>query len=171
MITFENGAIGHWTYDAAGHGQPLRRRTVHGSRGSLECPGDRNGRPVKLHLDDGAVIADERILEYAPSYRLSPLAAELWGSERPWTYQLDLNDIDPKIVALEYHELAECVRTGTSPEVTAEEGRADVALVYAPFEAGRLGRAVTLDDLVEGRADAYLREIDDMLGVVEPRST
>ena len=167
MLTFENGAIGHWTYDAAGHGQPLRGRTVHGSRGSLECPGDRNGRPVKLHLDDGTVIADERILEYAPSYRLNPLAAELFGGERVWTYSLDLNEVDPRIVATEYHELAECIRTGSQPEMTAEEGRADVALVYAPFEAGRLGRAVTLDDLIEAAPTAYLREIDEMLGLLD----
>jgi predicted dehydrogenase len=166
-ISFENGAIGQWTYDAAGHGQPLRGRTVHGSKGSLECPGDRNGRPVKLHLDDGSVIANEQILAYAPSYRLSPLAAELFGDERPWTYSLELNDVDPKILATEYFELAECIRTNARPEVTAEEGRADVALVYAPFEAGRLGRAVTLDDMVEGRADSYLREIDEMLGLLD----
>jgi predicted dehydrogenase len=167
-ISFASGAIGQWTYDAAGHGQPLKARTIHGSKGSLECPGDRNGRPVKLHLDDGTVIDDERILEYAPSYQLSPLAAELFGGERIWTYALDLNEVDPRIVATEYYELAECVRTGAKPEVTAEEGRADVALVYAPFEAGRLGRAVTLDELIEGRADTYLREIDAMLGLLDP---
>jgi predicted dehydrogenase len=166
MISFASGAVGHWTYDAAGHGQALRGRTVHGSKGSLECPGDRNGRPVKLHLDDGTVIADERILEYAPSYRLSPLAAELFGGERVWTYSLDLNEVDPRIVATEYHELGECIRTGSAPEVTAEEGRADVALVYAPFEAGRLGRAVTLAELIDGSADPYLREIDRMLGLL-----
>ena len=141
--------------------------TVYGSHGSLECPGDRNGRPVKLHLDDGTVIADERILDYAPSYRLSPLAAELFGGERVWTYSLEFNDDRPRILALEYHELGECILTGAQPEVTGEEGRADVALVYAPFEAGRLGRAVTLDELIEGRADIYLREIDAMLGLLD----
>ena len=166
-ISFENGAVGQWIYDAAGHGKPLRGRTVYGSKASLECPGDRNGRPVKLHLDDGTVIDDERILEYAPSYRLSPLDAESFGGERVWTYNLDLNDVDPRILAQEYHELGECIRTGAQPEVTAEEGRADVALVYAPFEAGRLGRAVTLDDLIEGRADTYLREIDAMIGLLD----
>ena len=50
--------------------------------------------------------------------------------------------------------------------MTGEEGRADVALIYAPFEAGRLGRPVTLDELIAGRADAYQREIDEQLGLV-----
>jgi predicted dehydrogenase len=43
-LTFENGAIGHWIDDHAGHGQPTSRREVFGSRGSIESPGDRNGR-------------------------------------------------------------------------------------------------------------------------------
>jgi MFS family permease len=52
---------------------------VFGTKGSIAAPGDRNGRPARLTLDDGTDIADERILEYAPSYRLSPVAAALFG--------------------------------------------------------------------------------------------
>jgi predicted dehydrogenase len=166
LVSFENGAVAHWTYDQAGHGQPLRGRQVYGSRGSLECPGDRNGRPIKLHFDDGAVVDDGRILEYAPSYRLSPLAAELFGGERVWTYSFEFNDTDSKILALEYFELGACIESGAGPEVTGEEARADVALSYAPIEAGRLGRPVTLAELIDGRADVYQREIDAMLGLV-----
>jgi predicted dehydrogenase len=85
--------------------------------------------------------------------------------DRNWTYSFDFNDTDSKILALEYFELAECIRTGASPEVSGEEARADVALTYAPFEAGRLGRPVTLTELIDGRADVYQREIDAMLGL------
>jgi predicted dehydrogenase len=166
-ISFENGAVGQWIQDHAGHGKRLASRLVYGSKGSLECPGDRNGRPVKLHLDDGTVIDDERILEHAPSYKLNPLAAELWGDERPWTYTMDFNETDSRILALEYYELGECIRTGDQPEVSGEEGRADVALVYAPFESGRLGRPVTLDEMITATADVYQREIDQHLGLVE----
>ncbi|MGE3269933.1 MAG: Gfo/Idh/MocA family protein [Chloroflexota bacterium] len=165
FVTFESGAVAHWTYDQAGHGLPLRGRHVYGSRGSLECPGDRNGRPIKLHFDDGTVIDDERILEYALSYKLSPLAAELFGGERVWTYSFEFNDTDSKILALEYFELGDCVQNGTDPEVTGDEARADVALTYAPVEAGRLGRPVTLAELIDGRADVYQREVDAMLGL------
>jgi predicted dehydrogenase len=169
-ISFESGAVGQWIQDHAGHGKRLASRVVYGSTGSLECPGDRNGRPVKLHLDDGTIIDDKRILEYAPSYRLSPLAAELWGDERPWTYTMDFNETDSRILALEYFELGECIRTGSRPEVSGEEGRADVALVYAPFESGRLERPVTLEDMITASADIYQREIDQHLGLLEPIS-
>jgi predicted dehydrogenase len=166
QLAFENGAVGHWINDHAGHGLPMHSRHVYGSTGSLECPGDRNGRPVKLHRDDGTVIDNEAILDLAPSYRLSPLAAELFGGERVWTYNFEFNDTDSRILALEYHELGECIRTGAQPEVTGEEGRADVALNYAPLESGRLGRAVTLDEVVNSRVDAYQREIDAQIGLL-----
>lgn len=168
QISFVNGAVAQWIFDSAGHGQPHRSRLVYGSKGSLESPGDRNGRPLTLVLDDGTAIADERILDHAPSYQLSPLAAELFGGERVWTYSFDFNDVDAKIVALEYHELGECVATGQAPEVTGEEARLDVALNYAPFEAGRVGRPLTLDELIQGRADAYQREIDEKLKLLRP---
>lgn len=167
-IAFQSGAAGQWIDDHAGHGLGRNERLVYGSKGSLQVFGNRNGRPSKLTFDDGAVIDDERILEYAPSYRLSPLAAELFGGERVWKYEFEFNQTDAKIIATEYFELGECIRTGAAPEVTGEEGRADVALTYAPFEAGRLGRPVTLDDMVSARADAYQREIDEQFGLLSP---
>ncbi|MDQ3808722.1 MAG: Gfo/Idh/MocA family oxidoreductase [Chloroflexota bacterium] len=165
-VSFESGAIGHWIDDHAGHGQPTRARLVFGSHGSLDCPGDRNGRPIRLHLDGHPPVDDQRVLEYAPNYRLDPLAAELFGHERAWRYDLDFNATDARLVALEYHELGTCIVSGAQPEVTAQEGLADLALTYAPYESGRLGRAVTLAEVAEGRADDYQREIDIALGLV-----
>lgn len=166
QLWFANGAIGQWIQDHAGHGLPLRGRHVYGSTGSLESPGDRNGRPVRLHRDDGSIIDDGRILDLAPSYRLSPLAAELFGGERVWTYSFEFNDTDSRILALEYYELGEAIRTGTPPEVTGEEGRAAVAMVYAAFESGELGRPVTLAELIDGTTDGYQRAIDHHLGLL-----
>lgn len=165
-LSFERGAIGHWIDDNAGHGQPTRIRHVFGSKGSLECPGDRNGRPNVVHLDDGTRVEHGHVLELAPSYRLEPLAAELFGGERVWTYDLEFNDTDSRLIALEYHELGECIATAAEPEVTLEEGRRDLALTYAVFESGVLGRAVTLEEVVSGTANAYQREIDEALGLV-----
>jgi predicted dehydrogenase len=167
-ITFQSGAVAQWIHDGAGHGKGLNEKHVFGSKGSIELSNPRSGRPVTLYLDDGGAISDERILEHAPSYRLSPLAAELFGGERVWSYSFEFNDTDAKILALEYHELGECVLGGRTPEVTGEEGRADLALNYAPFEASRLGRPVTIDDMVNGRADVYQREIDEKLGLLRP---
>jgi predicted dehydrogenase len=163
-LTFESGAVAHWIDDHAGHGRPMRVREVFGARGSLDCPGDRNGRPITLHLDD-ETISDQRILEFAPSYQLDPLAAELFESERPWTYNFEFNSTDERLLALEYYELGDCIASGQRPEVTAEEGRADLALTYAPFESGLLGRRVELKEVIELRAYQYQQEIDVALGL------
>lgn len=166
MINFENGAHAQWTDHHAGHGLPFRTRRVFGTKGSIVSPGDRNGQPVRLILDDGTDIADERILEYAPSYRLSPIAARLFGGERVWTYSFDFPITDRKILALEYHEFAECIRTGTQPEVNGAVAKRDVALVYALFESQVAGRPVTIEEVETSKVDGYQREIDEHLGLI-----
>jgi len=166
LITFANGALGQWVDHYAGHGQPFSHRMVFGTRGSVAAPGDRNGRAVRLVLDDGTDVTDERILDYAPSYRLDPLAATLFGGERPWTYALDFPAIDRKLIALEYYELATCIRQGQPPEVDGVTGRRDVALVYALFESQTVGRPVTIAEVEAGAVDAYQRAIDEHLGLV-----
>src|SRR5437870_6603457 len=153
FVSFQSCAVGQWINDHAGHGKGQHSRWIYGSKGALELPGDRNGRPIKLHLDGGETIDDQRILDHAPSYKLEPLAAELFGGERIWTYSFEFNDTDSRILALEYFELGEAALGRRQPEVTGEEGRADVALSYAPFESGRLGRPITLEELYAGRSD------------------
>ena len=165
-LRFANGAIGQWIYHHAAHGLPQRGRYVYGSQGALVSPGDRNGRPLKLHRD-GKEIASAEILDYAPSYRLSSLDAQLFGGERVWTYEIPFVDTDAKILAGEYYEFASCVQIGQSPEVTGEVARRDVALVYALFESGLAGRPVTLDELESLAVDAYQREIDEHLGLID----
>jgi len=165
-INFANGALGQWVFHQAGHGQPFEHRMIFGTRGSISAPGDRNGRPTRLVLDDGTDIADERILEYAPSYKLSPVAASLFGGERPWTYGFDFPVTDRKIIAREYHEFAECIRNGTIPEVNATVAKRAVALVYALFESAQLNRPVTIAEVESGAVDTYQREIDQHIGLV-----
>ena len=168
-LRFDRGTVAHWVNDHAGHGRGQSGRFVYGSKGSIDSPGDRNGRPVTLHLTGHDSITGAEILDHAPSYRLDSLASELFGGDRVWTFDFEFNVTDAKIMALELHELASCIRTGARPEVDGEEGRRDVALTYAPFESGRLGRAVTLDEVLQashGPAYAYQGEIDRQIGLL-----
>jgi predicted dehydrogenase len=56
--------------------------------------------------------------------------------------------------------------SGVQPEVTLEEGRRDLALTYAPFESGLLGRAVSLDELLSGTVSRYQDDIDARLSLL-----
>jgi predicted dehydrogenase len=166
LITFANGTLGQWVDHYAGHGQPFSHRMVFGTQGSIAAPGDRNGQPVRLVLDDGTDLSDERVLDYAPGYELNPAAATLFGDPRPWTYAFDFPVTDRKLIALEYHEFAACIRGGARPEVDGATGRRAVALVYALFESDAAGRPVTIAEVETSVVDAYQREIDEHLGLV-----
>ncbi len=166
LITFEQQTLGQWTDHYAGHGEPFHKRLVFGTKGSIEAPGDRNGNRVRLVLDDGTDISDERVLDYAPSYRLEPVATALFENDRPWTYSYDFPSTDRKLLALEYHEFATCIRNGSKPEVGGAEALRAVALVYALFESQATGRAVTIAEIEASEIDAYQREIDEYLGLV-----
>jgi hypothetical protein len=41
-------------------------------------------------------------------------------------------------------------------------------LVYALFESDRAGRAVTIEEVESSGVDAYQREIDEHLGLLQP---
>ncbi len=166
LITFGNHAVGQWVFHFAGHGMPFHQRMVFGTHGSIAAPGDRNGSPVRLVLDEGTDVSDERVLEYAPNYRLSPVAAELFGGDRVWSYDFDFVTTDRKIVALEYHEFAECIRNGTQPEVDGAVAKRAIALVYALFESHVAGRPVTIEEVESGAVGEYQRDIDEHIGLL-----
>jgi predicted dehydrogenase len=165
LITFTNGTLGQWVEHHAGHGEQFRHRIVFGTTGSIAVPEDRTGQPIRLVLDDGAEICDERILEHAPGYGLDQITAALFGGERIWRYDFDFATTDRKLVGVEYAEFAECVRTGKRPEVDSAAGKRAVALVYALFESQVAGRPVTLAEVESGAVDGYQREIDAYYGL------
>jgi predicted dehydrogenase len=164
-LHFANGAIGQWIGHHGAHGQPFHKRILYGSGGSLESQGERNGKPLTLWRAGAEAISDTRILDCAPEYRLSPLASQLFGGERVWSYDMPFDEADWRLIALEHHEFATCIATGAAPEVTGEIGRRAVAMVYALFESGKLGRPVSIAEVEQVKVEAYQREIDEHLGL------
>jgi predicted dehydrogenase len=166
LLTFANGAIGLFVDNHAGHGEAVVERRVFGTRGSITPPGDRNGKPVRVVLDDGRDLTGDAVLDLVPNWRLDPDAAALFGNDRPASYDFDFVTTDRKLLALEYAELARCVRTGTPPEIDGNAGRSAVALINALFESQMLGRPVTIAEVESGAVDLYQQEIDQHFGLV-----
>ncbi len=94
------------------------------------------------------------------------VTAALFGGERPAGYDFDFATTDRKLLAVEYGELANCVRTGTQPEVSGDVGREAVALICALFESQVAGRPVIDGEVLAGAIDAYQHEIDRHFGLV-----
>ena len=165
LLTFANGAVGQFVDNHAGHGESVVERRVFGTRGSITPPGDRNGNPVRVVLDDGTDVTGEAVLDLVPDWRLDAEAAALFGSDRPASYDYDFVTTDRKLLALEYAELARCIRTDTRPEVDGNAGRAAVAVINSLFESQVAGRPVTIAEVESGAVDAYQLEIDEHYGL------
>ncbi len=160
VVSFQSGAFGNWTQSYAAHGRSFGHKVIYGSQGSLVPGGTRNGvSPVlaRAGADDASGTA---LLESAPDYHLDEVTARLFGGDRLTSYELPFPAADRKLLALELHEMGTCVLSGSTPEVDGLVGRRAVALCYATFESGVLGRPVTLDDVEAEAAGSYEAEIN-----------
>ncbi|MCY3710038.1 MAG: Gfo/Idh/MocA family oxidoreductase [Caldilineaceae bacterium] len=164
-LLFENGAVGQFIEDHAAHGQGVWTRQIHGSAGSLELPPDRSGQLITLHKD-GETVSDASLLDLVPDFHLEPIAAALFGGERLWGYDFPFHETDRKLIAAEYGELGLAIEDGGAIEVDAAQGTRSVALSYAMLESSEAGRALTMEEVLAEKVDAYQLEIDEELGLV-----
>ena len=164
-LLFESGAVGQFIEDHAGHGQGVWTRQIHGSAGSLELPSDRSGQLITLHKD-GEAICDESLLDLVPDFHVEPITAALFGGDRLWGYEFPFPVTDRKLLATEYGEFGLAIEDGGSIEVDAAQGARSVALTYAMLESNVAGRALTMEEVLSEKVDAYQLEIDEELGLV-----
>jgi predicted dehydrogenase len=165
-LLFQSGAMGQCVEDYAAHGQGMRHRVVYGSKGSLNLPGDRSGQPVVMTLDGVGAINNERILEFIPEFRLGRLTAALFGGERIWRYGFPFQEIDRKLLAVEYGDFAESILRNKKSEVELMKAARAVGLPYALLESSKLGRQVSMDEVMKGNVSAYQDDIDRDLGLI-----
>jgi UDP-N-acetyl-2-amino-2-deoxyglucuronate dehydrogenase len=140
-VTFESGALAvlHAT-TAAFPGLPVRV-AVHGSAGSAVVEGDRLGA---LYTDGSDV---ERSADaVAPEDRVG-------ARGRPDDF------IDGH--ARQYRDIADAIRQGRPPRVGAEEALLALAVVRGAYASAALGRAVRIDDLLDGTLDDAVGEAAD----------
>lgn len=164
-ILFKNGAVAQYIEDHAARGEGMWKRAIYGSLGSMDLPGDRSGRRLKLHRESEETIDDARLLELVPDFHLDEVTAKLFGGERLFEYQLEFPETDRKLLAVEYWELGQCIERGLKPEVDIVQGARSVALAYAWMESQQAGRAVTVDEVYEDQLNAYQTEINESMGI------
>lgn len=166
VVNFESGAVGHYLENHAEHGHESWVRSVHGSVGTVEIPKDRSGRPLTLTLDRTRTFTGTEILDLVPDYRLDDVTAALFNGPRVAAYDLSFDEVDCKLLAIEYAEFAEAIRFRRTPEVGIDEGMRAIAVAYAMMESGAAGDAiVTLDEVLTGERREYQASIDAELGL------
>ena len=164
---FHSGAIGQYIEDHAGHGRGVRQRVIYGSKGSLHLPSDRSGNPITLAVDGQDAISDEGILDFVPEFSLNKVTAALFGGERLWRYDLPFQETDRKLLALEYADFAESILKGRPSEVDLERAAGAVGLIYAMLESSKIGRAVTMEEIMKDEVSAYQDDINRMISLAD----
>jgi predicted dehydrogenase len=155
VLRYRSGAIANWLLSLAGRGEPWFTRAFYGTGGSLAVPGDRSGKPLGLFQRragaDTAVPEDE-LLALVPGFALDATTAALFGGERLTRYDLPWADIDANLLGIEQADFVDAIANGREPEVTGEQGLRSLALVQALLESERLGRMVTLEEMLQPAA-------------------
>ncbi|MFN8660471.1 MAG: Gfo/Idh/MocA family oxidoreductase [Thermomicrobiales bacterium] len=155
---FVDGTLASWTLNLAGRSGTEFARTIHGTRGTLAIPQDRTGSPLRLAMKDGDVLRDippEEHIHLVPDFRLDPVTAALFGGERLACYDTPWAETDANLLAIELADFAQAIMTGAAPETDGVQGLRSLAIAYGFLEADRLGRTVTVGDLIDGTATPY----------------
>ena len=129
-----------------------------GTKGVLKSFGTRGGRAV-MQLAEQAEMSHQEILATVDEFALEPLAEHFFPD------RIATDNVDWKIIALEYYELAEAILNDQQIEVDGIEGMKDVAAVYAIFESSKVGRAVKMQEVESCQVYDYQKEIDEKLGI------
>ena len=157
MFKMESGATVNWIVGLAGHGN-CGGQLILGTQGCLKSFGTRGGRAV-LQPAGRAEMSHEEILDEVNGFSLSPLEAYFFPD------RIATDNVDWKIIAIEYHELAEAILNDREIEVDGTEGMKDVAAIYAIFESAKAGRAVKMSEVEACQVYDYQAEIDEALGI------
>jgi predicted dehydrogenase len=163
--TMQSGLPVQMTYIASGPGKGWGQRSVHGRNGSLEIFNDRTGKAPILHTAEGDFTG--QALADKVGFKLDPLTEKLYGGV---SYELDWAETDSGLLAIEIHDFAAAITEGRPPEVDGMGGLTAVASVLAVYESGIAGRAVTMDEVLNGELSTYQDEIDATLGLL-PQSS
>ena len=157
MFKMESGATVSWIVGLAGHGN-CGGQLILGSQGCLKSFGTRGGRAVLQPAGRGE-LSHEEILAEVDGFALNPVEAYFFPD------RIATDNVDWKIIAIEYHELAEAILNDREIEVDGTEGMKDVAAIYAIFESAKAGRAVKMSEVETCQVYEYQAEIDEALGI------
>ncbi len=145
LFRLEGGGMGHVAFSWAGHGAPMRwpdSPAIYCSRGVL-----RGG----CLIPEGG--APEPLAQYVE--RVAPTEV------RQGWFPGGIRDTK----ALQFLDFLRAIDAGRDPEASGRQGLGDLACAFAVLESAHCGRAVTLREVLDGRASAYQAEIDAHYGL------
>ena len=169
LLSFSSGALGQWTISAAGHGERNWSRLLFGSKGSINAPEDRSGKPIAVKLGNQAQMRGTDVLQLLPDYEPDDITRKLFSNNFA-AYEMPFPEIDRKLIAVELYDFAESIVVDREPEVGGTEGLKATALAYALCESGYLKKPVLVQDVENDRINGYQDEINASLNLLSPET-
>jgi predicted dehydrogenase len=165
VIRFASGVIGQVTMTSASQGYGVDVNTIHGTDGTLLLPQSRSGRGPEIRREGrDTPIRDDELLELVPDFQLDDATATFWGGQkRIASYDMTFQEIDGKLIAIEYQDFGDAILAQREPEVGVEAGMKALAFAYGLLESGHIRQPVRLDDVLTGKVSEYQQDIDDAL--------
>ena len=146
----------------SGPGPRYDERRIHGRAGSIEIPPDRTGGEIEVHLGPRRLTSAELMAEL-PDVAFDEATDRLFPS--PTYADWPFPKVDAAHLAVTFWDFARAILDGRPPEVDGRAGTTAVAAILGAYESGRLGRAVTLDELLDGSVADEQHDIDVALGL------
>jgi 1,5-anhydro-D-fructose reductase (1,5-anhydro-D-mannitol-forming) len=144
-MEFAGGAIGQMSFTWAGHGEVTN------------LPAG-----IVLYGSKGVIKGDRLVLDGGKEHSLKALFDERADSELKERYfPYGLRDT----FAIGALDFLRGIGEGRDPETSGEEGVRDLAASYAICESSELGRPVKVEDVYDGKVDAYQAEINRHYGL------
>ena len=163
-MRMKSGVLVQLSYVPSGPGLRWYQRSVHGRLGSLEIPRDRTGGAPVLRRE-GGTLSGRALLAELPGFALDEVTARLFGDDGV-EYSIPFSTADAGHIAIELHDFAAAVLAGGKPEIDGHGGLTAVAALLGIYESGRLGRAVGMDELLDGGVSGYQDELDRAMGLL-----
>jgi len=145
VLEFESGALGLWVGTSAARGEGFGKQAIYGEEGSL--------------CWDSGLKSAEREMSLAELVQAHSDA--LSDEQRQQLFPMGLTDG----MAIELHQFIEAVLGRGSVETDGLEGYKAEAIALALFEADRLGRKVSMEEVEKLEVEQYQAEINRALGI------
>ena len=154
------GADVQFTYLPSGPGKHYRMRVVHGTKGSVEIPGDRSDGDIFVHLEGRTLKNEEIVKELGSKFSLSAVTKAVLGPDGTGGKGAAWADVDSGYLAVEMHDFIEAVLTKRPPEVDGMGGMRALAVVLAILESGVTGKTISVDEILAHTVHSYQDSID-----------
>ncbi len=144
-VNFANGALGQLLWSWGAHGEALNIPGTPAFYGSKGCI-----KGSEVILDDGTRTSTTALFN-----------AQADAATREAFYPHGFTDP----YAIQQYDWLSAIGRGGQPETDGEVGLYDLAAAFAIIESSRLGRAVTMEEMLSGAVADYQQEINEHYGI------